>query len=73
MKKISLVVPMYNEEVLVQECYQRVSKILKGIENYSYEIIYINDGSTDKTIELLQNIAYEDKNVKLFVNIRKVN
>ena len=65
MKKISLVVPMYNEEVLVQECYQRVSKILKGIENYSYEIIYINDGSTDKTIELLQNIAYEDKNVKI--------
>ena len=56
---------MYNEEVLVQECYQRVSKILKGIENYSYEIIYINDGSTDKTIELLQNIAYEDKNVKI--------
>ena len=50
MKKISLVVPMYNEEVLVQECYQRVSKILKSIENYSYEIIYINDGSTDKTI-----------------------
>lgn len=65
MKKISLVVPMYNEEVLVQECYQRVSKILKSIENYSYEIIYINDGSTDKTIELLQNIAYEDKNVKI--------
>ena len=64
MKKISLVIPMYFEEKVVEECYNRVSKVLKNLKNYEYEIIFINDGSKDKTLELLENISYKDKNVK---------
>ena len=64
MKKISLVIPMSFEEKVVEECYNRVSKVLKNLKNYEYEIIFINDGSKDKTLELLENISYKDKNVK---------
>ena len=64
MKKISLVIPMYYEELVVEECYKRVSKVLKGLQNYKYEIIFVNDGSKDKTLELLEEIAEKDKNVK---------
>lgn len=65
MKKISVVVPMYYEEEVVEECYNRVSNILKNIDDYKYEIIFINDGSKDKTFEILKRIAKEDKNVKI--------
>ncbi len=65
MKKVSLVIPMYCEEKVVEECYKRVVNILKQLENYEYEIIFINDGSTDKTLEILQQIAENDKQVKV--------
>ena len=42
-KKVSLVIPMYYEEEVANECYERVQKILKGLEKYDYEIIFIND------------------------------
>ena len=65
MKKISVVVPMYYEEKVVEECYNRLLKNLKEQENYEYEIIFVNDGSTDKTLILLEEIAKKDKNVKV--------
>lgn len=64
-KKVSLVIPMYYEEEVANECYERVQKILKGLEKYDYEIIFINDGSKDKTLEILENIASKDENVKV--------
>jgi len=64
-KKISVVVPMYYEEEVAQECYGRLSKVLATIENYEHEMIFINDGSKDKTLEILENIAKEDNNVKV--------
>jgi len=65
MKKISVVIPMYYEEEVADECYKRVSNVLKSLENYLYEIIFVNDGSKDKTLEILENIAQNDKNVKV--------
>ena len=65
MKKISVVVPMYYEEEVAKECYSRLKDVLKKIENYSYEIIFINDGSKDKTLEILKEVAKENKNVKI--------
>jgi len=65
MKKISLVIPMYYEELVVEEWYKRVSKVLKVLQNYKYEIIFVNDGSKDKTLELLEEIAEKDNNVKI--------
>ena len=65
MKKISVVIPMYYEEEVAEECYKRMTGVLKGIENYEYEIIFVNDGSKDKTLPILEEIASKDKNVKV--------
>ena len=65
MNKVSLVIPMYYEEQVAEECYKRVSKVLKELKDYDYEIIFVNDGSKDKTLEILENIAIEDKKVKV--------
>ena len=65
MKKISVVIPMYYEEAVVEECYERMVTVLKEIPNYEYELIIVNDGSKDKTLEILEKIAKEDKNVKV--------
>lgn len=65
MKKISVVIPMYYEEEVAKECYDRVTNVLKSVSNYEYEIVFINDGSKDKTLEILEKIAEEDKMVKV--------
>ena len=65
MKKISIVIPMYYEEQVAEECYKRVTEVIKEIKEYDYEIIFINDGSKDKTLEILENISKEDRKVKI--------
>ena len=64
-KKISVVIPMYYEEEVANECYERMKKVLSDIEGYDNEIIFVNDGSKDKTLDILENIASKDKNVKV--------
>ncbi len=65
MKKVSVVIPMYYEEEVAQTCYDRVVAILEKIENYDYEIIFVNDGSKDKTLEILEAIAQQNEKVKV--------
>lgn len=65
MKKVSLVIPMYYEEEVAEECYKRVKEVLTSLENYEHEVIFINDGSKDKTLEILEGIASKDKNIKV--------
>ena len=64
-KKVTLVIPMYYEEKVAEECYKRVKENLEKLENYNYEIIFINDGSKDKTLEIIEDISKKDKNVKI--------
>ena len=65
MKKISIVVPMYYEEEVAEECYKRIVKVFEELKNYEYEIIFVDDGSKDKTLEILTKIANNDKNAKI--------
>lgn len=65
MKKISVVIPMYYEEEVARKCYEKMTEVLTKIEDYEYEIICINDGSKDKTLQILEEIAEQDKNVKV--------
>lgn len=66
MKKVSVVIPMYYEQEVVDVCYKKVKKVLEELkEKYEHEIIFINDGSKDKTLDILQDIAKVDKNVKI--------
>ena len=66
MKTVSIVIPMYYEEEVARECYEKVSNVLKSLKDkYDYEIIFVNDGSKDKTLEILENIAKDDKKAKI--------
>lgn len=63
-KLISVVVPMYFEQDVAEECYSRLKKTVEE-NNINYEFIFINDGSTDRTLEILKKIGNVDKNVKI--------
>lgn len=65
MKKISIVIPMYNEETVVHECYTRIKNIFNRLNNYDMEMIVVDDGSTDKTLELLESLSKEDMKLKI--------
>ena len=65
MKKVSFIIPMYYEEEVAEECYHRVKNICTSLNSYEHEIIFINDGSKDKTLTILEDIANSDKNVKV--------
>ena len=65
MKKISVIIPMYYEEDVVNECYKRMTEVLTKIENYDYEIICVNDGSKDKTLPILEELASKDIKLKV--------
>ena len=64
-KKVSLVIPMYYEEEVANECYEKVSNVLKGLDKYDYEIIFVNDGSKDKTLEILEEVSKKDEKAKI--------
>ncbi len=60
----SIVVPVYNEEPVVLETYKRLKRVMDSI-NEPYEIVFINDGSRDKTAFIINEICETDKNIKL--------
>jgi len=65
MKKISVIIPCYLEEEVIKISYERISKVMNNLDNYKYELVFINDGSTDNTYNILLDIAKEDNNVKI--------
>ena len=62
MPKYSLVIPIYNEESTIPELYQRVSAVMDGLDDTS-ELILINDGSRDRSLELLRKLHDRDDRV----------
>lgn len=68
---ISVVTPCYNEEENVDLLYLKVREQFTALSGkYSYEHIFIDNASTDKTVDLLKQIAVKDKNVKIIQNAR---
>ncbi len=63
MKKVSIIIPAYNEEESLPFLYERVEKVINGIDNYEFEILFVNDGSKDKTIELIKKYRKKDKRI----------
>jgi len=66
---ISIVIPLYNEEENVRELHSRLKPVMDSIGD-EYEIIYIDDGSTDKTLSLLQEIQAAD-NTAIILSLRR--
>ena len=63
-KIISLIIPCYNEEESINICYNEVNKVTKKMQKQSFEIIFIDDGSKDKTLSILKELSIKDKRVK---------
>ncbi len=70
MKTITVVTPCYNEEENIQKCYKEVKRVLGNIDNYRYDHIFIDNSSTDGTLDILKNIAMQDKRIKIIENSR---
>lgn len=71
MKKISVVTPCYNEEENVFDTYLAIKQQFEELKTkYQYEHIFIDNASTDSTVQILRDIAKEDENVKVIVNAR---
>lgn len=62
-KIISVVVPCYNEEEMINIFYNECIKVLDSIKGYKFEFIFINDGSKDKTLKKLKELANTDDRV----------
>ena len=56
MKKISIIIPAYNEEESLPFLYERMTKLMDSMQNYSFEVLFVNDGSKDKTLEIVKKL-----------------
>ena len=66
MKKISIIIPCYNEEEALQIVYGAVTEEMLELKYFDYEILLINDGSKDATLEKMKELAREDEHVKYY-------
>ena len=64
-KKISIIIPAYNEEACVAELALRLTNLFSVEKNYVFEVIIVENGSVDGTWELLQGIAANDSRFKI--------
>jgi glycosyltransferase involved in cell wall biosynthesis len=70
LRTISILTACYNEEENVEELYNRVRAEMLKIGRYRYEHVFIDNCSTDRTVEILKRISSRDRNVKVIVNAR---
>ena len=63
MKKISIIIPAYNEEESLHLLYDRLNKVISNLENYEFEMLFINDGSKDNTLKIIKELREKDARV----------
>lgn len=63
MKKVSLLIPAYNEEDTIPLLYDELNKVLETIPGYEFEILFVNDGSSDNTLNILRNMQQRDTRI----------
>ena len=62
-EKISIIVPCYNEEESLPIFYKEINRVSKEMKNVDFEFLFINDGSRDKTLDILRDLSKKDKRV----------
>lgn len=65
MKTLDVIIPCYNEATVIRTTYERVSTVMQGIKEMEYTITFIDDGSKDETLSILQEIAENDQRIKV--------
>jgi dolichol-phosphate mannosyltransferase len=69
-KLITIVTPCFNEAENVDELYRRISTSISAIDEYDFEILFIDNASTDETVELLRKLISQDPRIRVIVNTR---
>ncbi len=70
MKKISILIPAYNEQEVLEHLYQRLGKLANDNKDYQFEFLFVNDGSRDKTLEIIKKYAAKDSQVS-YINLSR--
>ena len=64
MEKLSIVIPCFNEEKSLPYLYDQLVKVRKSMDYIKFEIIIVNDGSTDKTLDVIKELSKNDKEIR---------
>jgi glycosyltransferase involved in cell wall biosynthesis len=67
---LTILTPCYNEEGNVREVYEQVKAAMAALPGYEYDHLFIDNASTDKTVDILRELAATDKRVKVILNTR---
>lgn len=69
-KLITVIIPAYNEEETLPDIIKRLEKLSQTVSKYDFEFLFVNDGSRDKTLEILQDFATTDKRIS-YINLSR--
>lgn len=64
MEKVTVIVPCYNEEEALKYYYDEMCRVMEELSNFDFELLFINDGSKDKTLTIIKEFAHMDSRVK---------
>lgn len=70
MKKITILIPAYNEQEVLKHLYDRLEKLASSVKNYDFEFLFVNDGSRDNTLDIIKSYATKDSRVS-YVNLSR--
>lgn len=70
MKKISIMIPAYNEEEVLEKLFTRLANLANNTKDYAFEFLFVNDGSRDNTLEIIKDYAEKDDRVS-YVNLSR--
>lgn len=70
MKTITLLIPAYNEEEVLSPLFKRLDKLANKLSKYKFEFLFVNDGSRDKTAEIIENQAQKDSRIS-YINLSR--
>lgn len=63
MKRVSLIIPVYNEESVLSILYDRLCRLMDSMTQYEWELLFVNDGSTDTSAQLINDFMAHDRRV----------
>ena len=69
-KKVTILVPAYNEQEVLPMLYDRLKAIMDELSNYDFEILFVNDGSKDNTLKIIRELREKDNRV-CYVNLSR--
>ncbi|MES2630716.1 MAG: glycosyltransferase family 2 protein [Patescibacteria group bacterium] len=70
MKTISILIPAYNEELVLDKLFTRLANLANDNKEYGFEFLFVNDGSKDKTLDIIKDFADKDARVS-FINLSR--